>query len=300
MKVFRLHIRPKGGDADPKVSFDYCLKHHLLGMGWGISAKSSSSVDWETYLRAAKRIHGRTNLSRVIFFKEKVKQGDLIWTRDSEGNYFVARVKGRWRYLQTKESVRADILNVVSCKLVPVKHVDDVPGKIIACFRPTRTIQRIRDESAVLYSQLLWNKLTRSKRYRLEGNDHSNSLYSFLNAEQCEDIVFIYLQTKGWIVVPNSRRADTMRYKYILINNNTLQRAVVQVKTGKTLLRVADWKGIADKVYLFQSEGRYEGVKTEGIILLSPKKLESFMLANQSLLPSSIGRWVDFYKSRKH
>jgi|GEM_PF-2477087 hypothetical protein len=34
MYVFRIHIRPQGGSASVKESFEYCLKNKILGVGW--------------------------------------------------------------------------------------------------------------------------------------------------------------------------------------------------------------------------------------------------------------------------
>lgn len=44
------------------------------------------------------------------------------------------------------------------------------------------------------------------------------------------------LQVQGWVVIPNSRKADTMGFEYVLINRASHAQAVVQVKTGETPL----------------------------------------------------------------
>jgi len=46
-------------------------------------------------------------------------------------------------------------VNVVRCEILPLVNVDDAIGKVVACFRPRRVIQSIRDETAVAYSQML-------------------------------------------------------------------------------------------------------------------------------------------------
>jgi hypothetical protein len=61
-------------------------------------------------------------------------------------------------------------------------------------------------------------------------------------------VVFIYLQCQGWIVVPNSRMADTMRYEFIAIHRETQERALVQVKTGNTALDTDTWSRFPEKV----------------------------------------------------
>ena len=39
-----------------------------------------------------------------------------------------------------------------------------------------------------------------------------------LDDEETEDVVFMYLQTKDYYVVPNSRKKDTMTFEYLLID----------------------------------------------------------------------------------
>jgi hypothetical protein len=34
MTIFRIHIRPKGGEATAKSSFKYCRDNSVLGLGW--------------------------------------------------------------------------------------------------------------------------------------------------------------------------------------------------------------------------------------------------------------------------
>jgi hypothetical protein len=48
-ELFRIHIRPGGGLADASVSFDYCLREQVLGLGWQVEFPSGSDRTWETY-----------------------------------------------------------------------------------------------------------------------------------------------------------------------------------------------------------------------------------------------------------
>jgi len=241
MRVYRLHIRPGAGQN----SFEYCLKQKVLGVGWQVSVKPKEKLTWEQYEKAAsKASFGPKVNNSVRYLHDNVKPKDLIWTRDKKGKYYLAQVRSTrgnrradsaWEYLDTPGGQEADIANVVRCRILPVPQVDDVTGKIVACFRPSRTIQSISDETTVLYSQLLWNQLTGSEEYKLS-HIESWDIFSFLDAETTEDLVFIYLQYNGWIVVPNSRRADTMRYEFVAIHKKTHDRAIVQVKSGHTQL----------------------------------------------------------------
>jgi len=87
MTVYRIHIRPKGGLANPEVSFAYCLKEGVLGLGWQTEIQNNDA-SWEEYEAEAIRIYGNDALSRVRYLKNNIKKNDLVWTRDTEGNYY--------------------------------------------------------------------------------------------------------------------------------------------------------------------------------------------------------------------
>ena len=308
MRVFRLHIRPSGGLDNPAVSFSYCLRENVLGMGWQVEPPSSAPLTWDAFLQLASDAHGAGELSRVRYLHDHVRSGDLVWTRDTDGKYYLAKVGApsngasadgsAWEYFDTPGGREADIVNVVRCRILPIPNADDVPGKIVACFRPTRTIQSISDETAVLYSQLLWNRLVGTKDYTLPDLPKCD-IFSFLDAQTTEDVVFIYLQCQGWILVPNSRLADTMRYEFIAIHKETHERALVQVKSGSTPLETESWSRFPESVFLFQAHRIYTGVPAANVVTIEPQTIEHFMETHFDVLPRSVQRWLVFVKSRQ-
>jgi hypothetical protein len=297
MNVFRIHIRPTGGLKDSKLPFDYCLKEGVLGLGWQTESQTNSA-SWESYEAEASEQYGTKGISRVRYLKNNVKQNDLIWTRDTEGHYFLGKVNSEWEYFTNPEAQAADIVNIVRCTLKNVQSVDDVPGKVVACFRPSRTIQAIRDETATDYSKYLWNKLIERDDFRISKERYAD-VFSFLGSEDTEDVIFVYLQMQGWVVIPHSRKSDTMRYEYYLINKDSKERAIVQVKTGRTPLTVSDWDKYNEKVFLFQSNVNYNGMSQGNVVCIAPRDIKSFMFGNRELLPSSICHWLDVASSEK-
>lgn len=290
--VYRIHIRPKG-EAEPNKSFKYCLDNQVLGLGWQVDAHSS--ISWEEYINKAKEKYdkyGKNELSRVMYFYENLKENDLIWTRDKQGRYYIGRVKSGWEYLLNQDAKDADIVNVVRCDLKRIPSIDEVPGKVIASFRPPRTIQAISSNAVSIYSQYLWNKLRKEEFYSFSKYNLSN-IFSFLDSEETEDVIFIYLQTQGWIVVPNSRKGDTMSYEFYLINKTTSEKAIVQVKTGHVTIEPQEWTARSEKVFLFQANGKYGSSLYDNVICIKLEDIESFMLENKKLLPASISHWID-------
>lgn len=163
MYVFRIHIRPEVGTASMKDSFDYCLKNEILGVGWRIDP-SKTPRTWGAYLEEAERIH--KNLQVPKYIKRWVSSGDLVWTRDPDGQYYLAKVKSGWEYWIGPDAAEKgiDIANIFKVTFFPVS-LYAVPGKVVACFRPSRTIQEISSAPAIEYTKSLWNKLSGSNDY---------------------------------------------------------------------------------------------------------------------------------------
>lgn len=298
MEVFRLHIRPKGGFADHRFSFDYCLDNKILGMGWPLEPPSESNMTWEQYENLATRKYGKGALTSVKNLRKQVNPNDLIWTRDKSGKYYLAKVQSPWEYLDTEDGRNADITNIVRCRIKPVDLADDVPGKIVAHFRAPMTIQRITNPTATSYSRWLWNQLSKSKDYPVEP-ESSDNLFALLGSETTEDVIFMYLQMHDWLIVPNSRKADTMSYEFIAINRSTPhERAVVQVKTGETPLNTENYTNVNERVFLFQANGNYKGQDSSRVECLQPEDIEKFIRENIQIMPGVVQKWVKYLDER--
>ena len=295
MTVYRIHIRPGGGLADSDFSFSYCLDQQVLGVGWQTYSDREIST-WEEYETEASQHHD--DLSRVRYVKNYVKKDDLIWTRCPGGHYYLAKVISEWEYLTNDRAKDADIVNVVRCEIFKVPLIDAVPGKVVACFRPTRTIQEIADDTIHLYSQFLWNTLSGTTHYSITENV-GGSIFSFLGSDATEDVIFLYLQMIGWLVVPNSRKADTMSFEFYLIHRETRERAVVQIKTGNTWLNTDEWSDRNERVILFQANGLYSGPSHSSVVCIQPTEIEKFIAENHDLLPASILYWLNHISPEK-
>ena len=293
MAVYRIHIRPRGGANNPAISFQYCLEHNVLGMGWAVPGPVH--LTWNQYVAAATNHYGPGGFQGPCYMHDNIQVNDLIWTRDTMGCYYLGRVVGPWEYLATAEARQADIVNICHCELDddPVA-ADDVPGRVVASFRAPRTIQAIRSETVAIYSQLLWNDISGNQQYavNLQGMD----IYDLLDDQETENAVAIYLQMHGWLYLPASRQPDTMGYEYILINREEpFERAVVQVKTGNTTqLNRDDFADFTETVFLFQSYGNYVGAQYPHVECIDPEDLREFLFNNRDILPQSIRRWVDY------
>ncbi len=270
-------------------TFAYCLSQRMLGVGWRTEA-TTNTKDWETYYAEAKTLHDNVNTCKYI--KEWVSEGCLVWTRDPQGNYYLARVLSGWEYFTTDDSRRRDIDvgNVFRVEFEKLS-LDDVPGKVVASFRPSRTLQKIADPTAIAYSKFFWNQRSSSEVYALDKIVlDAPDVFSLLDSEEAEDLVFLYLQSQGWFVVPNSRKADTLAFEYLVIKSQDGSHAQVQVKTGGTTLNRDVYKDLPFPVILFQSSDCYVGKPSTNVTCLLRAEVEDFLKRSAHWLPARYRR----------
>jgi len=285
MSVFRIHIRPSGGSADLQTTFDYCLHHGILGVGWRI-ASNRSTKDWDEYYAQASQELDKLQVCSYI--KKYVRSGDLVWTRDPSGQYFLARVLSGWEYWITQQSQQLDIdiANIFRCELKHVR-IDDVPGKIVADFRGRRAIQAVTNTQAREYSKHLWNILSGRPVYSIDKARYCD-IFMLLDDQETEDLVFLYLQSQGWYVLPNSRKRDTMSFEFVCVNPINGEIAGSQVKTGEAAINMQDYAHLDCKTFLFQPNGRYVGAEAENVESIPRDKLLEFLQKSRSWLPGAL------------
>ena len=81
-------------------------------------------------------------------FHYYMKEGDLIWSRNAKGIYFLGQINGAWEYKSGQEFLNADLVNVRSCTWIEVGLQDAVPGKVVASFRARSAVQKVHDNMA--------------------------------------------------------------------------------------------------------------------------------------------------------
>ncbi len=219
-----------------------------------------------------------------------MSEGDLVWTRNTAGKYYLARVTSGWEYWTSQEANDLDI-DVANIFRVVFKSVgiDAVPGKIVACFRATRSIQEVADKKAREYSKYLWNMLSNEQVYQIDKSGFSD-IFMMLDDEETEDLVFLYLQSQGWYVLPNSRKGDTMSFEYLAVNPKTGEKALSQVKTGQVTICKDDYVQYSQKIFLFQSNELYTGVGAQNVVCISRDELLRFLDKSLSWFPESFQR----------
>lgn len=293
MNLWRIHIRPRGGCGEPGRSWAVCMNQRLLGLGWGVTWPGGIERTPENYFELGEQIYGdrswRSNLRTLI---HQVQVNDLIWTRDPMARYYLGRVTGSWQYIDGIENLDADILNIRPVAMYEVGLEERVTGAIVNSFRPQKAIQPVLDPASVIFSKRLFNELSKAEAYEVERL--KGEIWSYLHPFDIENVVYVYLQAKGYIVFPARRQADTMRYEFELAHRDDGHRAVASVKSGGVPLTPSEFGGYRCKVFLFAVSQNYPGERPPNVTTLTSGELIDFMRDRRNILPEAVKSWMAF------
>jgi hypothetical protein len=261
-------------------------------MGWVIDTRKRR-VTWPDYQQIAKRQHrSRPSWKRTVgWLHGEVRTNDLIWTRDNNGNFWLGRVKGEWRYDTSAAAIDTHVVNIRDCEWAAIP-LDAVPGSLTTCMGVYRPVKR--DGTAMgLYSQKCFNRFTTHK-FRYPEKSFSGDVFAFITADACEDAVALYLQSQGYRVLPTTCKKSFRAFEYVLIDKSG-KHAAAQVKSGRAELCPSDYAAYEHEVFLFSAAGKYPGRSQRNVDCIEPDELRTFLL-HETALPDSLKIWVDLLK----
>lgn len=284
---------------DRRELIDFCLNgdKQFLVIGWSyIYEKGKEIKNFEDFYYAVKEDVSRINHAFNVFWD--AAEGDLFWTRDLEGSYWICRVIDK---AQTKYDYSMDIGAVLP--VVAYKVGLQVPGQIKASFnRPRGGIaEGLYDDIIIEYSKHIYNVLSGTEKYeykRLEG-----SILDNLPDFDLEELVIAYLQiVKNFYVLSNSiaNKSTTIKIECELMSRDLLnkKKAVVQVKGGKTKsIDAISYKPYADdgyEVYLYAPVIDNIDV-VPNCYEITKESLLDFYKKYKDVLPESITRWEKLF-----
>lgn len=296
--VWRLNIKTAALEGvDPRK---FCIEKQILGVGWPVDC--NDKVDWDTYYKLGESEYYNQGDNgwwpALNAIKNRMQLGDLCWTRDWDGVYYLGRIAGEWMYSNDQENRAADVVNFRDCIWKKVGEVDAVPGKVVNSFIPARTVQAVDDESVRLYSKFLYNFLSEYPHYALE--PISPDLFTLISSEDCEDLVGLFLQEQGYRLIPSSCKADTAAYEFVLKHNETGNSAVAQVKQGFVNLTIGDYSALPSMVYLFTSHGSYVGATARNVRCIDPQDLLKFAIEKRNVMSDRIKTWFAILDALRH
>lgn len=302
--VRRINLKTDCKNRNELIS--YCLgnedeQYVVIGWSYVFDNKKDAFKDYKAfYYEVEKRVHeegGRLNHALNSLWY--VEEGDLFWTRDLAGFYWICRAKGSAvPYLDNNMDIGAR---------VPVKSYRfgmDVPGQIKASFNRANggIIEEIRDKLIINYSKYIYNDLAREDLYKdiemVEGGIIDN-----LPDFDLEELVISYLQIKeNYYVLSNSiaNKSTTVGIECELISRDLNEpiKAVVQVKAKPDYIDYGAYKVYVDRGYkvYFYDGGQENSDPSSIFCFVSRNELEKFYDEYKKILPDSITKWERLFK----
>ena len=305
MAVWRNKINSKRRPEDgpvvvPNEARKYCRDAGVVGIGWGTRRlDANASVADSLAYRAS--VGPTAGVRAIRTLDRQVQDGDFMWTRDTNGDFWLGRVQGPCRRELSDDAFRYDLGHVRPCKWLqrPLK-LFETPGAVVRSFTgPGPAIRRIKSGPlAIRVTEMIWEAEVEGNEPIMDKFTAEEALKDLLDAEDVEDVVLLFLQYQGWLLMPSTRRKDTPTYEAAFCHrHNEARRAVVSVKSGGQTVPIGDLKVAAGgraEAYAYSTTRRYEPrpPETYGVTEITTPDLADFMRAHPLLLPDRIGRWM--------
>lgn len=294
MTLWRLNIKTAAqGGFDPR---QFCFEKNVAGVGWPVvDDNGCSPTSLERYLELGKALYADNGDNgwwpAVNAIGNRMNAGDLCWTRDRNGVYFLGKIEGPWEYLHGDEADQVDVHCVRSCKWVRIGLLDAVPGAVERSFGPPRTLQAVNDETAEAYSLYIYSKL--SDEPTVATNAHPD-IFALLSPLDHEDLAALYLQTKGYMLVPSTIKSSTAAYEWVMFHQSTGEKAVLQVKSGNAWIDIAQLAKLPSRVFVVVADGVVADPVPVNVTCISREQLLRFARDRHTLLPERIRHYLDW------
>ncbi len=302
-QLWRLNLKSQAKkDVNPQ---DFAIKEGIAGVGWRVEG---SHLDSESYMKLGEAKYSgpgqkgwRTAMNAFHFY---MKEGDLIWTRNADGIYHLGQITGDWKYETSHKHLEADLVNIRPCIWFKVGTIDKVPGKVVASFRASAAVQQVHDKMVNKYSQALYNTFSKKEHYKVVWDQGHDFLKSALSADDWEDLAGLYLQSQlGYLLIPSTCKKSTLKYEFVLLDRENGERAVIQVKSGKTSISPKDFKKLADQeetiIFMLDSVAQ-EDDSVGNIRRLLADEVLQFAREYRHLMPEKIGFWMEQEENMDH
>lgn len=301
---------------------DYCIEKGVLAMGWSLKDLHLFGKDVEPDIEVTRRrALIKTFEDYASFIKdfnpydskgtvnENVKRlnyemhvDDLVWIRN-KGVYYLGRVKenSQYNYISSEEMLDADASNQRdNIEWYRVGEEGNVPGGIATSFIRGKTLQKIKKDGMLEFSQLKFNELSKRHHYSVTLTYGKDTFYKLFSPGDCEDLLSLWLYQKyGYICIPSTSKANTELYECVLINPKNGENVFPQAKAGEIDLKVCDYTHLNGECWLFTTNGKIIGSPTGNVKVADPDKLFSFVEDPKSrvlLKQTSILKWFDYMK----
>ncbi|MGH3971198.1 MAG: GAF domain-containing protein [Mycobacterium sp.] len=143
--VYRAPMRSRNDAVEPQATIDRARRLGRCGFGQFVSR----SAEQERLVR------------RVARFDE-LDEGSFVWTRDTNGWFWLGRIAGPYFYDADETAAAVDLVHVRPCECLSMPMLEqDVPAAVVATFRRGgRNFQEIHHPSIAQETQRIWDTRT--------------------------------------------------------------------------------------------------------------------------------------------
>lgn len=284
---------------------EYCRRASVVGVGWGrpewLGLPVGATLDeMLTAIAANPDPNWKSGRSTVRRLAEDMSPGDLVWTRDSSGDYWLGRIgEGGWRYDASEEASQWDLNNVQPCEWLDQPMRDfEVPGAVVNSFTGrSSSLCRVdpHHQGGWRMTELIYERAI-DPNFEWSPPSLEDVVGELLDPIDIEDIALLYLQSRGWMLLPSSRLNDTPLYEAALRHLEDGQIAVVAVKSGTAnpvpVSQVV--KAVPGaKVFVCSNHDLYsEDPAGLGAIPIRKQDLVEFISSKPDLMPPRISNWL--------
>ncbi|MGB6208250.1 GAF domain-containing protein [Mycobacterium sp.] len=140
--VYRAPMRSRNDAVELQATIDRARRLGLCGFGQSVSR----SAEQERLAR------------RVARFAE-LNEGSFVWTRDTDGWFWLGRISGPYFYDADETAAGVDLVHVPACEWLSTPILEpDMPAAVIATFRRDgRNFQEIHHPSINEQTQRIWD-----------------------------------------------------------------------------------------------------------------------------------------------
>ena len=279
--IWRINIKTDT-DLDARR---FCIEKNIIGAGWSIENElDDGSRNGEKYYEIGKAAYpnceGFKKTANAMIWR--MQKGDLCWTRDWNGFYFLGKIDGPFIYQVGEPWDEFDVHMTRGCEWVAAGPADAVPGDIRRSFT-SAALQRVYSHTAATISEIMYSEKS-GEGTPNRANDID--LFSLLGPDELEDLVGIYLQIeKDWAIVPSTSKRSTPTYEFVLRHRSTGERAFLQVKSGNAEFIPPSNLGSSEKFFVFVNSDDALPHLEPPFEVLSKDAILKFARSNSVLLP---------------
>jgi hypothetical protein len=147
-------MRSRRDDVPPESSIRRGLSRGVCGFGGVLDVPPD---DLDTAVRLAADRYGDGLARRIARFAD-VPDGAFAWTRDTDGLFWLGRLRGPWFYDTDADATAVDLVHVRRCDWQhrPVPPTKAPPAVLATFARGGRNFQRIHDDGVGAASLRIW------------------------------------------------------------------------------------------------------------------------------------------------